>query len=278
MTGIVAIVTGSNQGIGFQTVKNLCKELSQASVYLTSRDVARGEKAVADLQGEGLNPQFYQLDISDQQSIDTFKAHIEQKHGGVDILVNNAGYAYDNNSTAPDAEQAEVTVKINFFGTLAMCRAFFPLLKPHARVVNVSSVCGELKFVSDEDLKAQLRSPDLTEDQLTKWAEHYVNSYKAGDYDPKTEGWPTSKYCMSKVLVHGLTFVQQRTFDRERAGDDIVINAVHPGYVSTNMSNFKGHLTLEQGAKAQTYCALLPKNVEHPKGEYVIDDCSIRAW
>ena len=45
-------------------------------------------------------------------------------------------------ATEPFFEQAENTVRINYFGTLNVCRELFPLLRPGARVVNVSSSCG----------------------------------------------------------------------------------------------------------------------------------------
>lgn len=53
-----------------------------------------GEEAVKQMQAIGYNPKFHQLDITDQQSIDTFKTYLENKYGGLDVLVNNAGIAY----------------------------------------------------------------------------------------------------------------------------------------------------------------------------------------
>lgn len=60
------------------------------------------------------------------------------------------------------------------------------------------------------------------------------------------DGWGTSAYSASKVGVSALTFMQQRQMDADsRPG--IVVNCVHPGYVDTDMSSHKGHLTVEQG-------------------------------
>ena len=61
----VAVVTGANKGIGFEIVKRLCKEFD-GLVYLTARDAANGQKAVAKLEAEGLHPRFHQLDITSQ--------------------------------------------------------------------------------------------------------------------------------------------------------------------------------------------------------------------
>ena len=56
------------------------------------------------------------------------------------ILVQNAGFAYGPRAPEPFADQAVETLKINFWGTLNMMKAFFPLIRPNGRVVNVSSM------------------------------------------------------------------------------------------------------------------------------------------
>ena len=77
-------------------------------------------------------------------------------------------------STAPFAEQAEVTVRINYTGTLNVCSEFFPLLRAHARVVNVSSRAGMLKVCRDAGLRAQLSSVDATIPEITAIMERFV--------------------------------------------------------------------------------------------------------
>ena len=61
---------------------------------LVARDEGRGNEAIKILKEEGLKPEFHQLDILSAESIEKFKSHLEQKHGGLDVLVNNAGIAY----------------------------------------------------------------------------------------------------------------------------------------------------------------------------------------
>ena len=51
-------------------------------------------KAVADLEKEGLNPRYHQLDISNQQSVEALRDHLKKEHGGLDILINNAAMAF----------------------------------------------------------------------------------------------------------------------------------------------------------------------------------------
>ena len=95
----VAVVTGSNKGIGLAIVRSLCKKFD-GDVVLTSRDEGRGNEAVAELkEKEGLNPVYHQLDITSRDSIEGLVAFIRDKYGGLDILINNAGIAYKAAST-----------------------------------------------------------------------------------------------------------------------------------------------------------------------------------
>ena len=89
-------MTGANKGIGFAIVKGLCKRF-KGKVYLTARNVQRGEEAVKKLKDLGYEPSFYQLDIDDQDSVDAFGNYIKITHGGVDLLINNAGIVSTTN-------------------------------------------------------------------------------------------------------------------------------------------------------------------------------------
>lgn len=148
MTSRVAIVTGSNKGIGYGIVRNLLKYPFDGDVYLTSRDVQRGLDAVKQLKEEiGIESKYHQLDIDDEDSIIKLRDFLASNYNGLDVLVNNAAIAYANDSTAPVSEQAENTLKTNYFSTKNACQILFPILKPHARVVNVSSSAGMLQRI-----------------------------------------------------------------------------------------------------------------------------------
>jgi len=82
MSTKVAIVTGSNKGIGLAIVRRMCKEFS-GDVILTARDEPRGRKAITLLEGEGLQPKFHLLDIDSHDSITSLKEFIEESYGGM---------------------------------------------------------------------------------------------------------------------------------------------------------------------------------------------------
>ena len=96
-TSRVAVVTGSNKGIGLAIVRRLCKEFD-GEVILTSRDERLGKKAIQKLEAEGLKPKYYQLDITSSESIDRLKQHLVQQYGGLDVLVNNAAVAFTSDT------------------------------------------------------------------------------------------------------------------------------------------------------------------------------------
>lgn len=274
MSTKVAIVTGSNKGIGFAIVRALCSKFA-GDVYLTARDKDRGLSAVKELQKEGLNPKFHLLDIENTESIKTLASFITKEYGGIDVLVNNAAIAYKVNSTAPFSEQAENTVKINFYATLNVCKELFPLLKPHARVINVSSSAGRLSNIPSKELQQKFLNKNLSEQQLCELMDQFIKDAKDGVHSEK--GWANSTYQVSKIGLNALTFIQHRKFLSD-SRPDIVINAVHPGYVDTDMSSHKGILTPDQGAEAPVYCALLPPGVESPRGQYIWNDKTIAKW
>ena len=203
----VAVVSGSNKGIGLAIVRGLCKQF-QGDVYLTSRDTTRGKEAVALLEGEGLHPKYHQLDITSVESVEALKKFILEKYNGIDVLVNNAGIAYKVASTAPMLEQATVTSRTNFTGTLNMMRAFFPIVKPHGRIVNVSSMAGHLSRLTTQSLRDRFTDQNLTEAGLVALMEEFISDVEAGRHAEK--GWGNGSYGVTKIGETAMTKVFAR--------------------------------------------------------------------
>jgi len=265
----VAVVTGANKGIGFAVVRGLCKQLADVDVFLTARNESLGQEAVKQLEAEGLKPKFHQLDLNDSGSIEKLKTFLQTSYGGLDILVNNAGMAFKNSATEPFPEQAEVTVNTNFWGTLNVCKSLFPLLRPHARVVNVSSRASNMAANKCSDaLKQRFLAPDIDMAKVEDLMTEFVRSAKDGTYS--AVGWPESAYGPSKVGVTLMSFVQQKELDKDPR-EDIIVNACCPGYVDTDMSSHKGPKTIDEGADTLVYLALLPPKATSPRGEFVCE-------
>ncbi|XP_046750965.1 carbonyl reductase [NADPH] 3-like [Diprion similis] len=269
----IAVVTGGNKGIGFAIVKGLCREFDGV-VYLTSRNEDRGRAAVEELKKDGFNPRFHQLDITDDSSVERFRKYLKDTHGGLDVLVNNCGISFQFDAPETFPQRVKETLRVNYFSLLRICEALFPLLRPHSRVVQVSSSLGHLCKIKGAELKARLASPELTEKELTQMMRDFVDAAEKNTH--REAGWPNSSYTVSKVGVSALSRIQQSAFDKDRR-EDIVVNAVHPGSVITDMSGKLGSMTPERGAQAPLYLALLPKYTEI-KGQYVWHDNTVIDW
>ena len=114
--GSTALVTGANRGLGKALVRALL-EAGCAKVYAGARNI------------EGVAPdrvvQPLQLDITNLDQVATAAARC----GDVDILINNAGVAgFAPALAAPTMDNARLEIETNYLGTLAMCRAFAPVL------------------------------------------------------------------------------------------------------------------------------------------------------
>ncbi|XP_059179883.1 carbonyl reductase [NADPH] 1 [Centropristis striata] len=271
----VAVVTGSNKGIGLAIVRALCQQY-QGDVYLTARDVGRGEEAVKSLAADGLKAMFHQLDINDLTSITTAAAFFKEKYGGVDVLINNAGIAFKMADTAPFAVQAEVTLKTNFFATRDMLTHFLPLVKSGGRVVNVSSFVGYRTLTQcTPALQERFRSQDITEEELVGLMEKFVDEAKRGVH--QKGGWPDTAYGMSKTGLTTLSMIQARRLSKERPNDGILLNACCPGWVRTDMAGDKAPKSPEEGAITPVYLALLPPGATAPHGKFVSDK-EVQQW
>ena len=172
--------------------------------HLQNRSEENGRLAVTKLEAEGLRPKFHQLDIDSAESIGNLREYLSETYGGLDVLINNAGIAYKAASTAPFSEQATNTIKTNFTGTLNITRALMPLVRPHGRIVNVSSFAGKLQQVG-KDLQKRFSDPALTEVELVGLMQKFVDDVIAGDHQSK--GWSNTAYGMSKLGVTALTKV-----------------------------------------------------------------------
>ncbi|KAJ8642837.1 hypothetical protein MRB53_004585 [Persea americana] len=274
-----AVVTGANKGIGL----GICRQLASngVMVILTARDEKRGLEAVRQLKESGLsNVVFHQLDVKDSVSIASLADFIKTQFGKLDILVNNAGVAgFIADGAAlralnlgPDSsegekagslkgvmrqtfEKAEECMAINYYGCKEVTEAVIPLLllSNSARIVNVSSEMGRLKFLSNEMAKEVLGAADgLTEEKVDELLQWFLKDFKEDLLEPK--GWPTflSAYCVSKAALNAYTRILAKKFPTFR------INCISPGFVKTDINFNTGILTVEEGAKGPVMLALIP--------------------
>ena len=142
MDNSIALVTGANKGIGKEIARHLAGK--GLTVYVGSRDAARGSQAVEEIGGD---TRLLNLDVTDAASI----ANAASQLDSLDILVNNAGISGDGKT--PEAEDIDTFRRIyetNDFGVAAVTNAFLPALRrsAHPRIVNISSGTGSLTWAA----------------------------------------------------------------------------------------------------------------------------------
>ena len=131
LRGKVAIVTGANQGLGFEIARNFV-ELG-ASVVMCARDRGLLDEAGETLRGvskEGQRIETITADVSNPDDVSRLVETTLSRLGQIDILVNNAGiYGPMDVIEAVDWAQWVKTIEINLFGSILMCRAVLPAMK-----------------------------------------------------------------------------------------------------------------------------------------------------
>lgn len=270
MADKVAVVTGSNKGIGYGIVKELCRR-GVGIVYLTARDVTRGKEAIAKLKKEGLHAQFHQLDVSDKKSVKTLADHLKSKHGGLDILINNAGVIVSDlyKTTYDDAKRV---IDINYKSVLIIQEYLFPVLKDNARVINISSDCGHISNLRNSYWIQRLTKQDIKLDDVNAFVDWFLESVKNGKLNKEDfSEMPMIAYRISKIALCALTRVQQKL-----VGKNISVNSLHPGFVQTDMTKSTGMFTLDEAGKAP--CSLALDVDQSVKGKYFWYDKTEKDW
>lgn len=115
------------------------------------------------------------------------------------------------------------TLATNYYGTLATCEAFLPLIRDGGRIANVSSMASKLGKYSSE-LQKRFREGKTVED-FTTLMEEFKRAVKENEHTKL--GWPSAAYAVSKAGVTGLT--KAFAIQAEESGRKVLVNACCPG-------------------------------------------------
>ncbi|KAF9876402.1 hypothetical protein CkaCkLH20_06345 [Colletotrichum karsti] len=150
----IALVTGANQGIGYEIAKRLASEHPDYHVYMTGRRKDAIEKAAAELRSAGLDVEPMVLDVTSDDDIAAAVEQVRSKYGRIDVIINNAGICIPDPKD-PVRQRLKHIFDTNIFGAVALTEAFMPLLEKSTktrRVVMVSSGLGSLQVRTDPNI------------------------------------------------------------------------------------------------------------------------------
>ena len=208
LTGKTVIITGGNTGIGKETAVDLAKR--NARVILACRSVQKGEEAAVEVRKRSGsdNVLFIQLDLASLASVRRFATRILEEEPRVDILINNAGVMACPYSKTEDG--FEMQFGVNHLGHFLLTNLLLERIKesPSARIVNVS---GDFyKFYS-----TRINFDDLNFEQSYERFHAYAHSK------------------LANILF-------TRTLAKRLEGTSVIVCAVHPGVIATQLSR---HIT-----------------------------------
>jgi len=250
--------------------KNARQLLPTVSVLiLACRDEGRGREAARQIMASAAESRattevaVETLDLADSSSVAAFAETIRSKYGRLDTLVNNGAIAFKAADPTPFREQCAPTLAPNFYGTVALTEALWPLLcaSPRGRLVNVASVSGRLSQLR-ADRQKQVADPALTVDELKGLVDEFVVDVGAGRHREK--GWGSSNYGLSKCALIAYTKVKARD-----APETLKVNCCCPGYCDTDMASHKGPRAPAVGARNAVMLAV-PECAYH--GEFISDE------
>lgn len=143
-TGKVLLVTGSSRGIGAEMIKAFGKRGAKCVVnYFT--DPQGQNKADAEAVAKELKePLIIDADVTKPDQVEAMMKQILDRHGGLDILINNSGIIRDRTMKKMTLEEFESILRVNLTGTFAVTKAAMSILRSGGRVINMSSVSGEM--------------------------------------------------------------------------------------------------------------------------------------
>jgi len=236
----VALVTGANRGIGFETSRQLAA--AGVTVIMAGRDAEAIGAAAETLREEGLKVLPVVLDVTDHAQHDGLRQTIEADFGKLDILVNNAGIITgetfaDNSVTRITAEALRRTFEVNLFAPIALTQALLPLIErsPAGRIVNLSSVLASLTINRGWDAPSTAELADI-----------------------KPTAYDTSKVALNMFTVHLAAALRET---------HVKVNSAHPGWVKTGLGGEMAPMEPADGARTSVALALLDD--DGPTGQFI---------
>jgi len=255
MQNKICLITGATSGIGQAAATGIAK--LGATVVVAGRSEERCQKTVARIQRATQNSHVDYLvaDLSVQAQVRQLAANFKARYERLDVLVNNAAAIFFRRQLSRDG--IEMNIAVNHLAYFLLTDLLLDTLKASipARIVNVASNSHRHKHLDFDNLEL------------------------------KRGYWAGTAYGRSKLANLYFTYELARRLE----GTGVTVNAMHPGFVRTNMAANNGwlvrlflplihykSLTPEQGASTAVYLASSP-DVEGVTGKYFVREREVAS-
>ncbi len=250
MTGKVVMITGSNSGIGKETALELARQ--GATIVMVVRNREKGEEARGEIIEETGNQDIDILisDFSEMSQVRELVSKFKEKYARLDVLVNNAGGIFGDRIVT--SERNEYTLALNYLAPILLTNELLGVLVSSgpSRIINVSS------------------------------AAHNFGKYDLENIQLESGYGSMRAYSNAKLLIIMHTYKLAERLE----GTNVIVNALHPGFVRTNFGSGMGlgsrifmklakpfAKSSKKGAQTPIYLALSPE-VENTSGKYFVDN------
>ena len=271
----VILITGANQGIGYEAVKLLSVQQPDSIVLLGTRSLDNGQKAILRMkeeqqqqqQGDNAstgsrsvlfdNVRAVELDVTKRSSIDAAAERVRNEYGRLDVLMCNAGVSGGN------GESPETVFDVNINGVHNTMEGFLPLIPANGLIVAVASEVGA--WAANDwppELQQKLTSPgslsSLTWPLVQQLEADWLAAFKGAPHEQPwpIDALPKSPYPTSKALV----IAYLRSFALHSPQPKLVI--VCPGYCSTKLNHHTGPRPAAKGGESVCWPVLHPTEAE----------------
>ncbi|KAK4249268.1 NADP-dependent dehydrogenase [Corynascus novoguineensis] len=216
----VYVITGARGGIGLEYIRQLSQTPSNV-VFALVRSFASDLTALKSVQqAAGAKVHIIECDVSSETSITALPSRILEAFGDknlkINILINNAAVLHAREESALTVTPAALGshIQTNLLGPTLVLQTLLPLLAPDARVANISSGAGSLTMLATGKIAAEI-----------------------------------TPYSISKAALNMLTVHQQAQLRARGSGGGIVVVAVDPGHVKTEMGGPKAVVEVADSAR-----------------------------
>jgi NAD(P)-dependent dehydrogenase (short-subunit alcohol dehydrogenase family) len=200
----IAIVTGANSGLGFETTKALSSQ--DYTIIMACRNLEKAENAKATILATNPNAilEILHLDLGDLDSIKNFASLFSEKYKQIDLLINNAGLAANKGSVTKD--KIEKSFGTNYIGHFHLTNLLFPIVSntKNSRIVSLASLAHRM-----------IKKPFISKDTVNA-----LHGFEA--------------YSYSKMACLVFAYELQRRLEKSKRSTISVV--AHPGVSITNIS------------------------------------------